>query len=823
MKTIHQLAITIAISVFSNAALAYTQTVNGITWTYSLSNNEATIGRDSSSDPAIPTTTTGAVTIPATLGNCPVTTIKGYAFCNCRKVTSITIPDSVKSVGRGAFAGCSSLRSITIPDNVETIAQYAFDDCPDEIFDAVSIPSVKLVDGWVIECDNTLSGSLDLTACRGIADRAFYNCSGLTSVAMPANLKAVGEYAFANCSGLTAITIPDSVTSIGWHAFHGCSGLTSIIIPDHVTVLNESAFSDCSGATELTIGNRLTTVERFAFTRCSNLERVTIPSHWNVTDLLLSGHSYGEAVWESEKLSTVIVKDGADSIPSSMFSECAWLKDVSIPASVTNIESKAFADCTALDTVRISDLAAWCGIAFGSFDANPLYFAKHFYVNGAEVKDLVVPDGVVTVRKYAFRGFSGLLSVTLPDSVQSIGGAVFRGCANLASADLGKGLKLLGGTSFADCPALASVSVPNTVTTVDTGAFSGCTSIATATFPGRLSPQTLFPDAWSGIRTAAFADGTEWVTNSVFEGCTALTDITVPGSVTNMGSKAFKGCTNLDTVRIDDVKAWCQRFYQSGDANPLYYAKHFFVNGNEVTDLVVPEGTWTIRRYAFRGFHGLTSLTLPDSVESIGGAVFRGCSNLESVKLGKGLKLIGGSSFCDCTSLTTLVVPPKVTTVDSNAFSGATGLETMYLPRRFEGQTDSMSIVPTCTIYFYGDIEALSVPEVWLDRYELTAGGDNIAAAEAVAANGVDKVWECYVAGLDPTNALSRFEARIAMEDGDPVVTWSPDLGSDRVYTVLGATTPGAKESAWTDVTTMSHLGQTDFRFFKVKVSLKEE
>ena len=822
MKTIHQLAITIAISVFSNAALAYTQTVNGITWTYSLSNNEATIGRDSSSDPAIPTTTTGAVTIPATLGNCPVTTIKGYAFCNCRKVTSITIPDSVKSVGRGAFAGCSSLRSITIPDNVETIAQYAFDDCPDEIFDAVSIPSVKLVDGWVIECDNTLSGSLDLTACRGIADRAFYNCSGLTSVAMPANLKAVGEYAFANCSGLTAITIPDSVTSIGWHAFHGCSGLTSIIIPDHVTVLNESAFSDCSGATELTIGNRLTTVERFAFTRCSNLERVTIPSHWNVTDLLLSGHSYGEAVWISEKLSTVIVKDGVDSIPSSMFSECAWLKDVSIPASVTNIESKAFADCTALDTVRISDLAAWCGIAFGSFDANPLYFAKHFYVNGAEVKDLVVPDGVVTVRKYAFRGFSGLLSVTLPDSVQSIGGAVFRGCANLASADLGKGLKLLGGTSFADCPALASVSVPNTVTTVDTGAFSGCTSIATATFPGRLSPQTLFPDAWSGIRTAAFADGTEWVTNSVFEGCTALTDITVPGSVTNMGSKAFKGCTNLDTVRIDDVKAWCQRFYQSGDANPLYYAKHFFVNGNEVTDLVVPEGTWTIRRYAFRGFHGLTSLTLPDSVESIGGAVFRGCSNLESVKLGKGLKLIGGSSFCDCTSLTTLVVPPKVTTVDSNAFSGATGLETMYLPRRFEGQTDSMSIVPTCTIYFYGDIEALSVPDGWLSEFGL-AGGDNIAAAEAMAANGENKVWECYVAGLSPIDERARFEARIAMEEGDPVVMWSPDLRPNRTYTVLGAAEPGAKESAWTDVTTMPHLDQTDFRFFKVKVSLKEE
>lgn len=823
MKTIHQLAITIAISVFSNAALAYTQTVNGITWTYSLSNNEATIGRDSSSDPAIPTTTTGAVTIPATLGNCPVTTIKGYAFCNCRKVTSITIPDSVKSVGRGAFAGCSSLRSITIPDNVETIAQYAFDDCPDEIFDVVSIPSVKLVDGWVIECDNTLSGSLDLTACRGIADRAFYNCSGLTSITMPANLKAVGEYAFANCSGLTAITIPDSVKSIGWHAFHGCSGLTSIIIPDHVTVLNESAFSDCSGATELTIGNRLTTVERFAFTRCSNLERVTIPSHWNVTDLLLSGHSYGEAVWESEKLSTVIVKDGADSIPSSMFSECAWLKDVSIPASVTNIESKAFADCTALDTVRISDLAAWCGIAFGSFDANPLYFAKHFYVNGTEVKDLVVPDGVVTIRKYAFRGFSGLLSVTLPDSVKSVGGAVFRGCANLASADLGKGLKTLGGTSFADCPSLAAVSVPNTVTTVDTSAFSGCTAIATATFPGRLSPQTLFPDSWSGIRTAAFANGTEWVTNSVFEGCTSLTDITVPGSVTNMGSKAFKGCTNLDTVRTDDLKAWCLRFYQSADATPLYYAEHFFVNGNEVRDLVVPDGTKTIRRYAFRGFSGLQSVTLPDSMESIGGGIFKGCMNLGSAKLGTGLKMIGGNAFSDCTSLTTLVVPPKVTTIDSNAFNGATGLETMYLPRRFEGQTDPMSIVPTCTIYFYGDIEALSVPEVWLDRYELAAGGDNIAAAEAIAANGVNKVWECYVAGLDPTNALSRFEARIAMEEGDPVVTWSPDLRPDRVYAVFGATEPGAKESAWADVTTMPHLGQTDFRFFKVKVSLKEE
>ncbi len=766
MKTMSCPLLVLMLAASAQAGYKY-ETVDGIRWGFMNEGNVATIGKGQYSVTAIDPSTSGAISIPAKLGGLPVVGINDYALGSCSSITSVIIPDGVKFIGKSAFSGAIRLNSVIIPGSV-----------------------------------------------TNIGESAFYDCSYLQSVVISEGVVSIGNGAFHYCSRLPEIFIPATVTSIGEKAFRECGSLKTVGGMRGVRTIGGSAFAFCDSLESVMLGNDLTSVGSNVFDYCGRIRSVSLPSRFQVSSVFTDDYA---------KITNAIVTDGSANIPSSMFSGCTQLSSVTIPSTVTNIESKAFADCTNLDTVRIADLAAWCGIAFGSFDANPLYYAKHLFVNGTEVKDLVVPDGVVTIRKYAFRGFSGLLSVTLPDSVKSVGGAVFRGCANLASADLGKGLKLLGGTSFADCPALASVSVPNTVTTVDTGAFSGCTAIATATFPGRLSPQTLFPDSWSGIRTAAFAEGTEWVTNSVFEGCTALTDITVPSSVTNMGSKAFHGCTALDTVRTDDLAAWCHRFYQSGDATPLYYAKHFVVDGTEVTDLVVPDGVWTIRRYAFRGFKGLRSLTLPDSVESIGGAVFRGCSNLESANLGNGLKLLGGNSFCACTSLTTLVVPPKVQTIDSNAFDGATGLETIYLPRRFEGQTDPMSIVPTCTIYFYGDIEALSVPEDWLDRYELAAGGDNIAAAEAVAANGVNKVWECYVAGLDPTNALSRFEARIAMEEGDPVVTWSPDLRPDRVYAVFGATEPGAKESAWADVTSTPHLDQTDFRFFKVKVSLKEE
>ena len=146
----------------------------------------------------------GNVTIPATLGGYPVTSIGHEAFYNCKSLTSITIPDSVTEIGSHAFSGCTGLTSITIPDSVTEIGNYAFCSCE-------SLTSITIPDGVTF-----------------IGGAAFFDCESLTSITIPDGVKHIAVYAFFVCSSLTNIVIPDSVTSISDHAFAGCTSLTDV-------------------------------------------------------------------------------------------------------------------------------------------------------------------------------------------------------------------------------------------------------------------------------------------------------------------------------------------------------------------------------------------------------------------------------------------------------------------------------------------------------------------------------------------------------------------------------------------------------------------
>ena len=154
-------------------------------------------------------------------------------------IKTVSIPDSVTSIGSGAFWGCFGLTSVTIPNSVTSIG-----------------------------------------------DSAFYNCTGLTSVTIPNSVTSIGDSAFYNCTGLTSVTIPDSVTSIGDWAFAGCTGLTSLVIPDSVMSIGSSAFSGCTGLTSVTIPDGVTYIGNNAFNGCANLVTVTKPKRISVDAFL---------------------------------------------------------------------------------------------------------------------------------------------------------------------------------------------------------------------------------------------------------------------------------------------------------------------------------------------------------------------------------------------------------------------------------------------------------------------------------------------------------------------------------------------------------
>ena len=248
----------------------------------------------------------------------------------------------------------------------------------------------------------------------GIASHTYDSNSKIGIITFNGNLTAIPANAFyynkeqasqitEYIANFTSVTIPTCVTSIGNYAFYKCSNLTNIDIPNSVTSIGNGAFQNCSGLTSVTIGNGVTSIGGYAFSGCIGLTSVTIPN--SVTSI-----EYGA------------------------FSGCSGVTSVTIGNGVTSIEQNAFSGCSGLTSVHISDIAAWCNIAFSDGStSNPLPFAHHLYLNNEEITNLVIPNSVTNIKYAAFQECTGLTSVVIPDSVTSIGGSAFYNCSNLTS------------------------------------------------------------------------------------------------------------------------------------------------------------------------------------------------------------------------------------------------------------------------------------------------------------------------------------------------------------------------------------------------------
>ena len=300
-----------------------------------------------------------------------VTSIGDYAFYDCSSLTSITIPEGVTSIGYWAFSDCSSLTSITIPEGVTSIGNWAFYGCTSltGIWVGEGNPNYSNDEKGVlynkektrlIQCPRGLSGTYAIPdSVTSIGDYAFYGCSSLTSIIIPDSVTSIGNRAFMDCTSLTSVTIPDGVTSIGDKAFSGCSSLTSITIPESVTSIGYRAFYGCSSLTSITIPNGVTSIGSDAFSGCNSLTSITIPNGvTSIGDDAFSGCS---------SLTSIIIPDSVTSIGNRAFMDCTSLTSVTIPDGVTSIGGRAFEDCTSLTSITIPKRVTSIGDkAFGS-------------------------------------------------------------------------------------------------------------------------------------------------------------------------------------------------------------------------------------------------------------------------------------------------------------------------------------------------------------------------------------------------------------------------------------------------------------------------
>jgi len=461
-------------------------------------------------------------------------------------VTADNISYDVTAIADTAFSGNTSLTAIHIPASIKKVGAKAFYNC------------------------KKLTGGVYITDLAAWCDIEFVNSVGnLFSGQYYANPLYYAKKLYLNDTKITELVIPEGVTRIGHCAFYNCTQFTSVSLPSTLDSIGHNAFKDCKKIKTVNVPDAKTWCEMFFASKSSS------PLYKQTTTRTL--------YINNEKIGELVVPDGVTHIGQYAFCDYTALTKITIPASVTNIGKTAFEGCTGLSQggVHITDLAAWCKLSFEVKYSNPLVLSSHLYLNGSELTELTIPDGITSIGQYAFYGASSITKLTIPSSVTSIGKEAFNGCSKIegtyisdlaawCSIDFGnmwstgfmsngnhslylngqlitkmtipEGVTAISDYAFCNCQTLQSVSFPSTLTSIGDEVFRGCTGLTTLTFLGT-TPPTLGDDVFMGCQTITTVDvpaGSEEAYTTALSG--------------NIGSSSPTIKTGIATVQTDFVQ-----------------------------------------------------------------------------------------------------------------------------------------------------------------------------------------------------------------------------------------------------------------------------
>ena len=771
-----------------------------------------------------------------------VTSIGNRAFQYCHSLTSISIPNGVTSIGEGAFYGCSSLSSVTIPNSVTSIGEWAFEECS-------SLTSVTLNSNDIVSKEYTSSSNIHGIfgshveeyvigdSVTSIGSYAFYGCSSLTSITIPNSVTSIGNWAFeetpwynnlsdgviyigkvlyeykgtmpantsinikdgivsisplafSDCSSLTSVTIPNSVTSIGHGAFYRCTSLTSVTIPQSVTSIEDNVFASCSSLTSITIPNSVTSIGDGAFRYCSSLTSVTIPN------------------------SVTSIRDYA-------FGYCSSLTSVTIPNSVTSIGEKAFYNTPWYNNQP--DGVVYAGKVLykykGDMPANTsivieegtVSIAPRAFYECSSLTSITIPNSVTSIGDDAFSGCTSLTSVTIGNSVTSIGDDAFSGCTSLESITIPNSVTSIGGGAFSNCSSFTSIAIPCNVTRVDKTSFSGCTSLSsvvwnaktsidynkfsdTDVYYERISP---FHSSKSTLKSITFGDSVEYIPEYICAYLDSLKYVTIGNSVTSIGKNAFSGCDSITkTNYTGDVASWCNIKFGNFSANPMYYSHNFYINDQEIKDLVIPNSVDSIHNYAFYGCSSLTSVTIGNSVTSIGKNAFGYCSSLTSITIPNSVTSIGDDAFYYCSSLRSAIIGSGVPEIADYAFSGCSSLSYVAIGSRVENVGNrAFSACPIDTLFLRNPIpptfESIGLAKNSISRIYVPC--DSYSAYKNSTWNNYAK----YSSSFEDDNVFF-LNTNVTDSVAGRVETVS-EANCDKGYTIQAVPTVGYEFVQWSD------------------------
>jgi hypothetical protein len=444
-------------------------------------------------------------------------------------------------------------------------------------------------------------------------------------------LTSIESRAFYGCSSLTSVSMPASLTRIDDNTFHGCTALRTVEVkwiqppPLQTYYVSPNAFGSLDlSKVKLIVpgGAQAAYLSAGLWSNFGTIEMDTsTPHHFiiNGSGVLTQYVGLG---------GNVVIPNEVKSIADNVFKDNTSITSVVIPGSVTSIGSSAFQNCSSLTSVSM-------------------------------------PASLTLISGYAFYGCSSLVSITIPISVTSIGIYAFDGCTALRTVEA-KMLK----PPYLSFDTFDSVDLSKVKLIIPYGTLEVYRAAGWIRGPGQMyvpgfenvevsaDVSTFFAINESGVLTRYIGTGGDIVipdegksiASNVFKDNTTITSVVIPGSVTSIGSQAFYGCSNLTSVTISN--------------GVTSIGSSAFYGCSRLTSVTIPNGVTVLEASTFSGCSGLTSVTIPTSVTSIGAAVFSDCTGLTSVTIPGGVTYIGGGAFYGCTSLRTvearMMQPPSL-------------------------------------------------------------------------------------------------------------------------------------------------------------------
>ena len=642
-----------------------------------------------------------SVTIPES-----VVAIGNYAFYNCSNITYIRLPNSVKHIGNGAFYNCSQLAFVDLSEGLTTIGKEAFNNC--DALTHITIPSTvtSIGNSAFYSCGALNAIYLEATTPPTLGSSVFSYTSSSLKCYLACGL--LGEYLassawtnlFSNfieyCPSDTYHTFDYEDTNTQWQFIQ--SGQTNQwtigIAAGSASMKNKSLYISNDGTSFAYDQNAASTSWAYLPVTLTTTDSIFFSWKGVGETCCDYAHAYLIPAGSLPTAGSTTLPEGAIAVGNKINQQTTWQCDTIVPNVEgnynlcfmwTNDESSGTTSI-AIDDVRIGSAigiaANKCGdelywtladstltitgsgamFDYVKYEVIPWYnqrntidsvslpqglmsISRYAFYNCDALKSIVIPEGVTTIGRDAFCDCDVLTSVTIPSTLTSIGNRAFYYCPYISSAiNIPDGVTAIGDSTFYNCFRISSIEIPEGVTTIGRYAFCNCDS----------------------LKSVAIPEGVTTIVRDAFYDCDGLTSVTLPSTLTSIGNRAFCDCQYLrGPINIPEGATMV------GDST--------FYNCRRLSAISMPNNIDSIGVRAFYNCDSLTQLTLPDSLVKIKEYAFYDCDYIKRVVIPNNVTEINGYAFYSCAGLTTVTIGSRVDSLGTYVFNSCSALDTLYV------------------------------------------------------------------------------------------------------------------------------------------------